>query len=346
MNIRLTSSAGDSLIDDFPSECDPCINSNSECSVLVTCPLHEDKRRIGILHGDEGSVFCCSNKKDYIKSNKTFKREQQAYIDGIRLVDDAIERLTLEVRSTIHNLTKTNAHNIQELYAIVPQDLLTQDIKSQLASIKGIIAENPHEAAKAFLRIAKNNASMKVEFSALSKLEEKEPTLLFRKHSLKRVTLNLLHIFYQDFNEREIEINIADSDLSAYIDFEIVHLALYNLFHNATKYALRESTIDISFKREHNDYFLSFGMLSLRIEKDELPRLCELKFSGDIAKRLGLAGDGIGLARTARILKLNNAELLIETNTGEKESVAIKGIPYDYNRFTIVFRDNTKKIVK
>jgi hypothetical protein len=84
-------------------------------------------------------------------------------------------------------------------------------------------------------------------------------------------------------------------------------------------------------------------MSSLRIETDEKSRLLEDGFSGKIARKIGKSGKGIGLGTTAKILELNSAELIIESNLIPAKSISLNGINYDQNTFTIRLKNYAKQ---
>lgn len=345
MKIRLRNISNIELYSDFTADCNNCISQCESESVKIKCPLFNDERRIGTRSNDNGEVFCCSNSSDYKSSSRLFKSRQESLLLGLKEVGFIKEKLNLETQKLIHNLTKTNGHNIQELYAVVPQEILTQNIHEQLEYIQKIIAEEPEEAARAFLRIAKNNAAMKVEFSVINKLMEGESKLRKRRHPVKKVTLNLFHIFFQDFKDNDVYVNVEENSDYLIFDYEIIHVALYHLIHNATKYIRPNSTLNVSFTHDENDFYIVLEMSSLKIEEDEKHQLLEEGFSGGLARKLGKAGKGIGLGTTAKILALNEAELIIESNVTAKNSVKLKGINYEDNIFKIKFKNYAQQSV-
>lgn len=84
-------------------------------------------------------------------------------------------------------------------------------------------------------------------------------------------------------------------------------------------------------------------MSSLKIPNVEKRNLFQEGFSGSIAIKLGKSGKGLGLGTTAKILELNNAELIIENNINPNKSVKEKGIEYEENLFIIKFKNYTKQ---
>ncbi len=343
MRLRLKNNNQVDLYNQFTADCNNCINTCASNSIKLTCPIYLDERRIGKISNDLGEVFCCSEKKDFIASSKTFKAKQESILFGLKEIQSIKEKLNIDTKKLIHNLTKTNGHNIQELYAVVPQEILANNLNEQLEFIRETILKDPIEAAKTFLRIAKNNAAMKVEFSVINKLTEGSETLRNRRHRVKKVTLNLFHIFFQDFKDKNVFVQFEVNDDYLIFDYEIIHVALYHLIHNATKYIRPNTTLYVRFLKIGNDFDIKLEMSSLRIETDEKSRLLEDGFSGKIARKIGKSGKGIGLGTTAKILELNSAELIIESNLIPAKSISLNGINYDENTFTIRLKNYAKQ---
>lgn len=338
MRVYLKDSSDKIISNQFTPDCTDCIQSCTSQSIQISCPLHNDKRRIGKLSNEMGEVFCCSDNRKYVKSSKIFKNEKETKLLGVEQLTIEKERLNSETKKLLHNLTKTNGHNIQELYALVPQEILTQNLQEQLKTIEEIIKEDPQEAAKTFLRIAKNNAAMKTEFSVFNKLFGANPTLHKKNHPIKKVTLNLFHIYFQKFKELGVYVDVQDNDDYLYIDYESFHVSLYHLIDNASKYILPGTTLHVNFEKSADQFAIIFNMISLRIEEDEIPKLLDEGFSGRHAQDLKKDGDGIGLGRIAKILEINDAALNIKVNVRPDRSIKSKGKWYDNNIFEI----NTK----
>lgn len=341
MKTRLVGSANQEVFNEFTSDCNECIENCKSVSIKVICPLFTDTRRIGKLKGHLGEVFCCTTKKGLLISTKAFKKEQKLRLTSLSEVEKFKEQINLDAKKLIHNLTKTNGHNIQELYALVPQEIITQSIHQQLTTIRDTIVSDPMEAAKTFLRIAKNNAAMKTEFSVFNKLLSGSPTLHRKSHPIRKVTLNIYHGFSQKFAEKNIQVKFDPCEDYLYFDYEMVHVALYHLFDNASKYCLPNTKIIVRFDDSGSTFDVVLSMISLRVEEEDKVRLLE-KYSGRIAKKLGIAGDGIGLGRVAKILSLDNAKLFLDYQVEKHLSTKIKGIWYDNNHFGITFKNHRK----
>lgn len=305
--------------------------------------MHE-KRRRGTIIAESGQVFLCSNKREDIESSKVFKKELAFLAEMIgRLAEIQKAMAEFEARKTnrlFHNLTSINAHTIQELYALVPQEELTAGFKQQKKIVQDRLAQAPAAAAEAFLRILKNEVSLRNEFSAYTKLYDPNPTLRVAKHYLHRVVLNVVNLFFQDFADKLIAITIAPTDARLNLDYESIQVALYHLFDNASKYAEPETEIKVEFDVSTMWVRMDIQMNSLHIGPDESTKLFEEGFSGAQAKLAENAGKGLGMGLTRELLRLNDAVITVKPGRSQYQSksrIAQKNLRYATNCFSISF---------
>jgi len=230
----------------------------------------------------------------------------------------------------VHNLTTINGKTIQEVYDLVPQEVLTSDFNSQISKITKIIDENPRETALMFLRLAKHNIHMKSEFSIYKKLDRVNPTLEKRKHPIHKVLMNVLHSFFVDFSDKDVYVNVGECRSSVNCDYETLQVALYHLIENASKYVKPNSTVEIFFSEKDNNLDIHFKMSSLYIEECEYSELFVEGFSGKEAKKTFKDGDGIGMWRIKQMLILNDFD--IEVKPG-KEVEILNGFRFSNNEF-------------
>lgn len=347
INKIITGYSGKVLYTNLDKKCLSCVESCLSVSEIVElCPFFKEKRRRGKIEDGLSSIYACSSDNDLIKSSRLFKEKINVYNDVLEelviLKEEIKDDVNQETKRLIHNLTSLNAHSIQELYNLVPQELLTKNFNDQYNTIRDIIFNNLDEATHTFLRIAKNNASVKTEFSVFNKLYETQPILNLKKHNARKVVFNLLYIFFQDFLDIGIYVNVSENYDSLIFDYESIHVALYHLFENATKYAKPNEEILIYFSRNFNYFDISIRMTSIEITDDDYLNLFDEKYSGVYAKQLNRAGSGIGLNRVKRILELNNALLVINRNVSPDLNVIYNKIPYQRNEFKIRFNLNVE----
>ncbi|APY00399.1 sensor histidine kinase [Lacinutrix venerupis] len=325
------------IASNLTDECQKCYEKTDYEGRVIDCPLYSTKRRNGKIINKNGTTFlCCAS----TKTTKLFKGKldalSYAYYD-LNLPIEAIEtNLKLKeqkrVNRLVHNLTTINAKNIQEIYDLVPQEILTSDFNAQIPRISEIVKNNPKETALMFLRLAKHNIHMKSEFSIYRKLDRANPTLEKRKHPIHKVLMNVLHSFFIDFSDKEVYVNVGECRSSINCDYESLQVALYHLIENASKYVRPKSTVEITFNEVNEDIFVHFKMSSLFIEESEYSKLFIEGFSGNEAKKTSKDGEGIGMWRIKQMLELNGFSIDVKPG---KDIENLNGFRFADNEFII-----------
>lgn len=293
--------------------------------------------RCGALTVELGSVYAFTTDKEFTASSSKFKTKIESLASTLETIRDVInennEKHNTSTRRLIHNLTSLNAHNIQEIYSIVPQEVISRRTGTHVDYVKGIIEKEPRDTALALLRIAKNNAAMKAEFSVFKKLFTSNPILDQKYHNTHKVLMNIFYLFFPDFTEKEVKVNICENSQTAFFDYESLHVALYHIIENATKYIKQRSELKVNICDNGAYTTVEMDMISIKISNHEQNAIFEEGISGEIPRKLSKSGDGVGLSRVKKIIELNNG--LIELKTFPECAELLLGVPYQRNIFSI-----------
>ena len=295
--------------------------------------------RAGIVSNQHGTVVAFSTKKDYVKSSAKFTTALSVILNSVEMIveviNDARDTINKSTSRLIHNLTSLNAHNIQEIYSLIPQDKVSKKMRGQILFVENIVKKDPKETALILLRVAKNNAAMKVEFSVFRKLFDSNPNLQIREHNVHKVLMNIFYLFFPDFTDKDVRVIVGDHNniYMAYFDYESFHVALYHLIENAAKYIKPKSCLNVEIRNADGVIEIIMDMVSLEIQEGEASRIFEEGISGEMAHRIGKSGDGIGMNRAKKILELNLGSVSVNPCSDTIET--IMGVNYQRNVFTI-----------
>lgn len=294
--------------------------------------------RAGKLSSDIGTVFGFTNDKDHISSSQLFKVNLSSTLNSIPHIKNISEEIKKEQNKNtsrlIHNLTSLNAHNIQEIYSLISQESMSNTKEAHIKYVENVIKEDPREAAITILRIAKNNAAMKTEFSVFKKLFTTNPSLSKKNHNTHKVLMNVFYLFFPDFTDKDVKVIVGDEHIrTAYFDYESIHVALYHLIENTTKYIKPKTQLNIIIAETEKNVEIKFDMISVQIKESERKTIFEEGISGDLSIKLGKSGEGIGLSRVKKIIELNSGE--IEVLPFPETLDDSSGFPYQRNIFTM-----------
>lgn len=271
------------------------------------------------ISNDKYTIFALTTKPQYIKSSRKFNTEVQLILD---CMDDAIKFRTDFIKNThdhtnrlIHNLVTLNAHNMQEVYSIIPQEVLADKRNKQWKKvITEYVQDDLSEAALSLVRIAKNSLKMKTEISVYDSLRNGTVNLEKKNHHIHRVLMNLFYVFFPDFTDKEVLVDVERTTLQSVFDYETVTVALYYILDNIVKYIKPNSDLTVSIDKEQfsSKVSITFDMLSIKVDESELEKIFEEGVSGKHAADCGKAGQGIGMGRARELLKINDIEIYFE----------------------------------
>ncbi|HMO41473.1 MAG TPA: hypothetical protein PKC76_19060 [Saprospiraceae bacterium] len=316
--LRVVNSNGDLIINTFPSEFIFLLGSIIEGPpkpIEITFGGVSKKARYGYTKNELGTIYVLTIEKKYVDSYKAFKYLINANIILLEIIPSLKKKIEDQINSQtqqlIHNLTSQNSYNIQDLFALIPQQVLSERITKQEDVVVEILKEKPKVSARTLLNLIKYNIAMKIEFSVFEKTMIAYPRTSKTENSIRKFVLSILQIFINDFDKKNITLSLEASEKILNFDSECLSVSLFYLIENAVKYCASDSKFKIMFKDEEDCFSIIFDMISLRIEANEIEKLCELNYRAENAKRLVGKGEGIGMYRVQSTLKLNDAELEI-----------------------------------
>jgi hypothetical protein len=336
---------GEYLFDNLPGELKYLISDFQESIKPFEINLAGSKvlARIGRKANGYGTIYTLTTEDKYVNRYKLFKELINLSIVGLKpFVDFQSKLINDQISKTqefIHNVTSLNSYSIQSLFALIPQNTLSENINKQDEIIKNIINEKPNVTVSTLLKLIKYNLAMKVEFSVFERTQK--PSILVQKmtHSVRSIILSILQIFIEDFDHLKIEVSLDAGDVSQRrieVDDDSLFVSLYYLFDNSIKYCCPDTKYKIIFKEEANCFSVLFIMISIKIQKNEVDKLCVNGYRSDLARQVNKDGNGIGMYRILKTLKLNNAELEITPRINQYTKKN-GNVEYEGNLFKIKF---------
>lgn len=330
------------ILSNIEEDCRECLDECNSIGILVPdCKIDPSKaKRYGKQVSEKGTIFLCC---DQTKTTKLFREKLELLKYTIPTIYKISNLATIDLSKKnqenfnriVHNLRKINGQNIQQLYDLVPQSILTENIDNQIQMIEDQVHQDPRKAAKMFLRIAKNCSSIRSEFTVYDKLHLENPNLSFREHRIQSIILNVYHPFQQEFQKKNVKFRIDAHSKKILLDYDTIRVALFHIFGNAVKYTKQKSSLDITFRDTEDELNVSFRMTSLYISPKELPKLSEDSFSGGIARKIHKDGTGMGMGIIQKALSLNNAELIVVPGSS---IIRENSVDYAVNDFIIKFK--------
>jgi signal transduction histidine kinase len=319
MHIFLVDKSDRVLYSNLDPECRNCLSTCTLASEVTHSCGVAGRRRRGVSTSEFGKAYVCTDDADLVASSKIFRRLlnlHAAMLGGYQDIRQQLEKeASRNARRLLHNVTSLNAHILQELYSLVPQEKLLGGASKQIDEIRKIVTAQTKTAAYAYLKVLKNATAMKTEFSVVDRLwsGNLEKLLQLRPHNIHRVVLNTASVFFLEFQEKGVKVDIDHSagDFLTLIDYEAFSVALYHLLHNAVKYTSHNSTLTITFARTEAFVSTIIAMDSLHIYPHERTRIFDDEYSGELPRKLGKVGSGYGLGAARTIMRLHGGDIIV-----------------------------------
>jgi len=287
-------------------------------------------------------LTCITSNSDLVKSAKMLAKEADFILRSAESFKAAytssLSEARIHVKRLVHNLVTLNAHNIQEVYSIIPQEIMQDKRNRWRERVVEQVEKDPYDASLSLVRIAKNSLKIKTEIDVYNTLLSGKPNIVLRSHELHRVLMNVLYVFFPDFTDKGVNVKVAESKVRAQLDYETFQVAIYHLIENTAKYIKPDTILDIKIQKdpETKNTSITFAMNSLAIEQLEIEKIFEEGYSGIIAKKCQRSGSGIGLARVKELLSYNNASIKVDAKFETARHAILEHV-YQDNIFSINF---------
>lgn len=271
-----------------------------------------------------------------LSTAKIATRTAMAYASLSPIISDIKKTQETQYSIFSHNLVTTHSRLQDEIESIISEDKLARALTyaEQVSAVKKSLQSDIDAASESVFEIAKRIIDLQAQITGFKVLSgEIKPDIW--PQNIKKVLLNIIYPYYDDFRKMDVGIKIYIDDTVAVnnlvpLDYKVFNIALHHFLNNIVKYAFPYSHVDIRFDAESKE--LSFDMISIRIEKDELDKLFDLKVSGKNSK--GLSGDGIGMFMVKKALDLLNAEMIIEPDYSIARAINDR----NYTKNTFIFQ--------
>ncbi|WP_298010464.1 ATP-binding protein [uncultured Aquabacterium sp.] len=290
--------------------------------------------RIAKIQSASHTIFALAFDEDRIKSKRMLATEAATLMAIAEEFEQkamlAAKKEEAHTKRLIHNLKSLTAKTMQEIFYVARQDNMLSYGKRAKDYVKDEIVRNPDDAASAFISILKHQAAQNAEFSAFNKLSGDVGQIKKESHSIHKVLMNVFYLFFGDFTDKGVTVDVQATQAKAVFDYESIHVCIYHIAENSAKYIRQGGAFSVSTSTSPDSIEIIFEMESLAINQDESEKIFYEGYSGFRSVRDGLQGSGIGLYIARQLASINGGRLSV-----------IAGIPklrdpdYARNRFIL-----------
>lgn len=234
------------------------------------------------------------------------ERKTNKKID-VTLVDKEIEKLGQEINNLIDLYTAENRKRIlfeQEHKQAIAN--ISHDLRTPLTSILGYIQlaeeEVTSEESQELLQVAKERAKrlevLLKDFFELSIIESMDNQLKPERIALKKLTIERLMDYYDQFQEKKLEpdIDMSEQELYIHADVSAVTRVIDNLLSNAVKHA--EGNVSVRLEKQERNARITVQNDAAALKDVDVERLFDRFYMADQARSGKSTGLGLSIVKS------------------------------------------------
>lgn len=234
------------------------------------------------------------------------ERKTNKKID-VTLVDKEIEKLGQEINNLIDLYTAENRKRIlfeQEHKQAIAN--ISHDLRTPLTSILGYIQlaeeEVTSEESQELLQVAKERARrlevLLKDFFELSIIESMDNQLKPERIALKKLTIERLMDYYDQFQEKKLEpdIDMSEQELYIHADVSAVTRVIDNLLSNAVKHA--EGNVSVRLEKQERNARITVQNDAAALKDVDVERLFDRFYMADQARSGKSTGLGLSIVKS------------------------------------------------
>ncbi|RXI40009.1 sensor histidine kinase [Clostridium tetani] len=282
------------------------------------------------------AVIINLNKKIHNISQAIKNIEQGNYNERIRMqnsnknLNNLIESINGLV-DKFQNSMKLNKEYEDERRKMITN--ISHDLRTPLTSLLGYIEfikdnknlseEEREEYVNIIEEKGNNLRNLMSEFFQLSKLEGNDIKLNIKKINLSEIIRQSIILFYNDFNNKEIEpvIDLPSEEIYVMADKIAVERVLNNLISNAIKYGYEGKNIGINLEYNKKNVQVTVWDQGKGIPEEELKLIFQRLYTLEKSRNKNFQGSGLGLTIVKKLIEM------------QKGTITVKSIPYKRNEF-------------
>ena len=239
--------------------------------------------------------------------------------DGFNQIIDSINQMAEELSGTETLRTDFIANVSHELKT----PLAVMSNYATMLQQPGITEEEKNKYAKAISEAARKLAQLITNILKLNKLENQQIFPQKEQYDLGEQLCQSLLQFEDAWEQKNlnIETEIAE-DISIRSDPELLELVWNNLISNAVKFTPEGGTIRVSMQAEEDAVTVAVSDTGCGMTPQIGQHIFEKFYQGD--RSHGIQGNGLGLALVKRVVDILNAEIHVQSVSGEGSTFTVK----------------------
>src|SRR5258708_1168768 len=157
---------------------------------------------------ENGSLILATDDRDLISSSRLFSKTGNL---AINIFDETNKYFRTQLEAQSHTLKNIQAHLTQKIEQIIDSPLRSNNFNYEEKSeiLKQKILNDPDKATEVLLYLNKRIFELDAHMSSFQLIYMGEfIDLVSQQHNIRRLILNIWHVFDDEFNEKKLHISL------------------------------------------------------------------------------------------------------------------------------------------
>lgn len=273
-----------------------------------------------------------------IISNELRSFTEEEYCKTLLLATDNIQlrELLVQINALINynrkekTLRVYNENSISRMLSNVSHDLKTP-LTIIVGYIEILIEDNSLSNKEREDLLLKVNARSKEvlnlinKFFTLAKLESGDKEVALKSINVTDIVKQSILSYYDILNneEFEVEINVPDESIYSLGNEEALERVLQNIITNGYKHGGEGKYLGIFLEEDEEKVIIEVRDKGRGIRKNDIDRIFERSYIGEVSRNKEVSGSGLGLAITRMLVEKMMGTIEVESKENEKTSFKI-----------------------
>lgn len=212
----------------------------------------------------------------------------------------------------LHDIKKLSSHIRNKAEEIIQLDDNIVEISQQISVPDTLQRVKNIEAMAGIMTSRFAVFDLTANPTILSQGEKRERVIYQKFHKAKYMLTNYLN--------KNVTITLLGNSLFKYAVNQSFDTLPFILLENAVKYSPDNAKVQVSFREEHNNLYISIRSIGPFCPPEDLPHIFDWGYRGSLAMNSGAAGSGLGLYIAKKICGEHSITIRAESTKSKKGS--------------------------
>lgn len=217
---------------------------------------------------------------------------------------------SLIYKELLHDIKKLSSHIRNKAEEIIQLDDNVADISKQISISDTLQRVKNIETMAGIITSRFAVFDLTANPTMLSKGEKRERVIYQKFHKAKYMLTNYLN--------KNVAITFSGNSLFKYAVNQTFDTLPFILLENAVKYSPDNAEVQVIFREEHNNLYISIKSIGPFCLPEDIPHIFDWGYRGSLTADSGVPGSGLGLYIAKNICKEHSITIRAESKKSEK----------------------------